>query len=128
MSEQVSKQWEGLTISGELRIGVFFAGMRHKRFTLRVAVAGDLIAAQEQHPQGPFQLTTIEVYRRQLLSLGDIPTENLTTELLREGLTESDLAVIADADAELEKKLTPPSAATPTGAESNTPSSDTAIG
>lgn len=128
MTEQVSKQWDGLTISGELHIGVFFAGTRHKRFTLRVAVAGDLIAAQEQHPSAPFQLTTIEVYRRQLLSLGDIPAESLTTDLLRAGLTESDLAVIADADAELEKKLTPPSAATPTGAESSTPSSDTAIG
>lgn len=128
MSEQVSKQWDGLTISGELGIGVYFAGARHKRFTLRVAVAGDLIAAQEQHPNGPFQLTTVEVYRRQLLSLGDIPVENLTTELLREALTESDLAILADADAELEKKLTPPSAATPTGAESNTPLSETAIG
>lgn len=127
MSEQVSKQWEGLTISADLRIGVYFAGTRHKRFTLRVGVAGDLIAAQEQHPNGPLALATVEVYRRQLLSLGDIPAENLTTELLREGLAEIDLAVIADADAELEKKLTPPSAATPTGAESNTPSSDTAI-
>ncbi len=126
MSEQVSKQWDGLTISGDLSIGVYFSGTRHTRFTLRVAVAGDLITAQEQHPNGPFQLTTIEVYRRQLLSLGDIPVEHLTTELLREGLTESDLAIIADADAELEKKLTPPSAATPTGAGSNTPLSDTA--
>lgn len=125
MTDQVNKQWEGLTISGDLRIGVYFSGMRHKRFTLRVAVAGDLIAAQEQHPNGPFQLTTIEVYRRQLLSLGDIPAENLTTELLREGLAESDLAVIAKADAELEKKLTPQSAATPTGAESSIPSSGT---
>lgn len=126
MTEQLNKQWEGLTISRELHIGVYFAGVRHKSFTLRVAVAGDLIAAQEEHPNGPFQLTTIEVYRRQLLSLGDIPAENLTTDLLREGLTETDLAIIADADAELEKKLTPPSAATPTGAESSTPSSDTA--
>lgn len=126
MTEQLNKQWEGLTISRELNIGVYFAGTRHKSFTLRVPVAGDLISAQEQHPSGPFQLTTIEVYRRQLLSLGDIPAEHLTTDLLREGLAESDLAIIADADAELEKKLTPPSAATPTGAESNTPSSDTA--
>jgi len=128
MTEQVNKQWDGLTISRELHIGVYFAGVRHKSFTLRVAVAGDLIAAQEEHPSGPFQLTTIEVYRRQLLSLGDIPIANLTTDLLREGLAESDLAIIADADAELEKKLTPPSAATPTGAESNTPLFETAIG
>jgi hypothetical protein len=88
-------------------------------------MAGDLVAAQELHPDGPFQLVTLEVYRRQLLSLGDIPPEALTTELLRENLAETDLAVIADADAALEKKLAPPSAATPTGDASNTPSSDT---
>jgi hypothetical protein len=126
MTEQVSKQWEGLTITRELRIGVYYAGLRHKSFTLRVGMAGDLVAAQELHPDGPFQLVTLEVYRRQLLSLGDIPPEALTTELLRENLAETDLAVISGADAELEKKLTPPSAATPTGDALNTPSSDMA--
>jgi len=125
MNEQTNKQWDGLTITSELRIGVFYAGMRHKRFTLRVGMAGDLVAAQELHPDGPFQLTTLEVYRRQLLSLGDIPAEALTVELLRENLAETDLGIIANADAELEKKLAPPSAATPTGDVSNTPSSDT---
>ena len=121
------KRWEGLTITGALRMGVYYAGTRHKTFTLRVPVAGDLVAAQEAHPGAPFQLITLEVYRQQLLSLGEIPAEALTTDLLRTELTESDLAIIADADAELEKKLAPPSAATPTGGESSTPSSDTAI-
>jgi len=127
MAEQTDKQWQGLTISRELPIGVYFAGIRHKVFTLRVGLAGDLIAAQEQHPEGPFQLVTLEVYRRQLLALGDIPGESLTTDLLREALTETDLAAIAQADADLEKKLTPPSAAFSTGDALNTPSSDTAI-
>ncbi len=62
------------------------------------------------------------------MPLGEIPADALTTELLLGELTESDLAIIADADAELEKKLAPPSAATPTGDESNTPSSATATG
>lgn len=126
MPTQVDKKWDGLTITRDLAVGVYFAGTRHTRFTLRAGVAGDLIGAQEQHPGAPFQLITIEVYRRQLLSLGDIPVENLTTDLLRESLLETDLAIIADADAELEKKLTPPSAATPTGDESNTLLSGTA--
>lgn len=126
MTEQLNKQWDGLTTSDDLAIGVYFAGTRHKRFTLRVGVAGDWVYAQEQHPNGPFHLQTLEVYRRQLLTLGEIPAENLTTELLREALTEIDLAVLADADIELGKKLTPPSAATPTGGELNTPLSDTA--
>lgn len=125
MSEQSNKQWDGLSITGELHHGVYYSGLRHKRFTLRIGMAGDLVAAQEQHPNGPFQLVTLEVYRRQLLSLGDIPPEALTVELLREALSETDLGVIADADLELEKKLAPPSAVTPTGDASSTPSSDT---
>ncbi|OEC55619.1 hypothetical protein [Pseudomonas sp. AP42] len=128
MTEQVDKKWDGLTITRDLAVGVYFAGTRHKRFTLRAPVAGDLIGAHETYPGAPWHLTTIEVFRRQLLSIGDIPAENLTTELLRESLLESDLAIIADADAELEKKLAPLSAATLTGDESNTPSSGTATG
>ncbi|WP_282339387.1 phage tail assembly protein [Pseudomonas sp. PS02288] len=120
------KRWDGLTISDSLSVGVYFAGTRHKSFTLRVPMAGDLIAAQERHPNGPLQLVTLEVYRQQLLSLGDIPSESLTTELLRAELAEADLALLAEADAELEKKLAPPSAASPTGAASSTPSSDSA--
>lgn len=120
------KRWEGLTISDSLSVGVYFAGTRHKTFTLRVPMAGDLIAAQERHPNGPLQLVTLEVYRQQLLSLGDIPAESLTTELLRAELAEADLALLAEADADLEKKLAPPSAALPTGDASSTPSSDSA--
>lgn len=126
MNDTHHKQWQGLTISRELPIGVYFAGTRHRPFTLRVGLAGDLIAAQEQHPDGPLQLVTLEVYRRQLLALGDIPTESLTTDLLRDALTETDLAAIAQADADLEKKLTPPSAASAAGDASSTPLSCTA--
>lgn len=115
MTEQTNKQWDGLTISGELQMGVYYAGTRHKSFTLRTPVTGDLIGAQELFPHGPMQLITVDVYRRQLLSLGDIPADALTTDLLRDALTESDLGLIADADAALEKKLMPPSAASPTG-------------
>ncbi|MCU0213324.1 hypothetical protein N8A88_22300 [Pseudomonas shahriarae] len=126
MTAQIDKKWDGLTITRDLAVGIYFAGIRHTRFTLRAPVAGDLIGAHEQYPGAPWHLTTIDVYRRQLLSVGDIPAENLTTELLRDSLMEIDLAVIADADLELEKKLKPQSAATPTGDESNTPSSGTA--
>ncbi|WP_347505635.1 hypothetical protein [Pseudomonas anguilliseptica] len=123
---QADNRWDGLTITKELAIGVYYAGTRHKSFTLRVAMAGDLIAAQEAHPQGPLQLVTLEVYRQQLLSLGAIPAEALTTELLRAELSEGDLALIAAADEALEKKLAPPSAASPTGDASSTPLSATA--
>ncbi|UCZ84460.1 hypothetical protein LGQ10_29815 [Pseudomonas sp. L5B5] len=122
MTDQ-SKRWDGLTIKGQLEIGVWYAGTRHKEFALRVAVAGDMIAAQQQHPEGPLQLITVEVYRRQLLSLGQIPADALTTELLLEELAESDLALISEADVGLEKKLKPQKAAqSPTGDASSTPS------
>ncbi|MEZ1841291.1 hypothetical protein QVM62_25935 [Pseudomonas putida] len=124
----IDKRWDGLTITGELGIGVYYAGTRHKSFTLRVAMSGDLIAAQQEHPVGPLQLVTLEVYRQQLLALGEIPEKELTTALLRAELTEGDLALIAKADEELEKKLSPPSAASTTGDGSNTTSSDTATG
>lgn len=124
-----SKAWDGLTISGQLRIGVLFAGSRHKTFTLRVPVAGDMVVAQQAHPQGPLQLITVEAYRRQLLSLGDIPLESLTTELLLEQLAEVDLAILAEADEALEKKLALPSEAAPLpGDGSSTPLSGTATG
>lgn len=123
-----NKRWDGLTHTDTLKVGVYYAGTRHKTFTLRVAMAGDLIAAQEAYPQGPLQLVTLEVYRQQLLTLGDIPAEALTVELLRAELAEADLAIIAAADEALEKKLEAPSEASPTGAASSTPLSGMATG
>lgn len=122
-----SKTWDGLTTTGQLPIGVMYAGTRHKAFTLRVGVAGDMVAAQQEYHQPGLQLISVVAYRRQLLSLGDIPPEALTTELLLEQLTEIDLAFLAKADEELEKKLTLPSeAALLPGAASSTPLSATA--
>jgi hypothetical protein len=122
----IDKRWDGLTESSELAVGVYFAGTRHKSFTLRVPMAGDLVGAQQEHPQGPLQLITVDVFRRQLLALGDIPLDSLTTELLLDELTESDLALLGQADEVLEKKLAPPSAVPPIGDASSMPLSDTA--
>lgn len=113
-----SKAWDGLTITDQLRIGVLYAGTRHKAFTLRIPVAGDMIGAQQAYPQSPFSLITVDCYRRQLLSLGDIPKDALTTEMLLEQLAETDLSILAKADEDLEKKLALPSeAARSPGAE-----------
>ncbi|OAN31150.1 hypothetical protein [Pseudomonas oryzihabitans] len=123
---EINKRWDGLTITGTLAVGVYYAGQRHKAFTLRVPVAGDMVAAQQDYPSGPLQAITLATYRRQLLALGDIPADQLTTELLLEELAEVDLARLAEADEALEKKLAPPSAVAPTGGASSMPSSDTA--
>lgn len=127
MTDQ-NKRWDGLTITRDLPVGVYFAGVRHKEFVLRAGVTGDLIAAQELHPEGPMQLITLEVFRRQILRLGDIEPQHLTTELLRAELLESDFSVIADADIELEKKLKPQSAASTPGAASSSTSSESVSG
>ncbi|WP_062536775.1 hypothetical protein [Mizugakiibacter sediminis] len=120
------KRWDGLTISGTLPIGVLYAGTRHRDYTLRVPLAGDLVDAQEAHPQGLVRLVALDLYRRQLLQLGEIPAEAITLELLRSELTEIDMAELERADAELGKRFAPPRPGSSTGAASSTPSSVTA--
>jgi hypothetical protein len=122
----VDKRWEGLTIDGELAVGVFYAGTRHKHFALRIPLAGDLIDVQSEHPEASLQVATMAIYHRQLLSLGDIPPEALTFDLLRAELAESDLALLGAADEALEKKIALPSAASTAGDKSSTPLSDSA--
>jgi phage FluMu protein gp41 len=124
----IDKQWDGLTISDELPIGVLYAGVRHKRFTLRLQMAGDLIDAQEAMPEASVRLIALDLFRRQLLVLGDIPPEAITTDLLRQQLSEVDLAVLEQADQTLGKRLAPASVGSSTGAASSTSSSDTATG
>lgn len=121
----IDKRWEGLTIDGELSAGVFYAGARHKHFTLRVPMAGDIIDVQIAHPEASIQVATLAMLQKQLLSLGDIPSEALTYDLLHAELSESDLSLLSKADEDLEKKLNLSSAAIKAGDKLNTSSSDT---
>lgn len=118
----VEKRWEGLTIDGELSAGVFYAGARHKHFTLRVPMAGDMIDVQIEHPEGSIQVATLAMLHKQLLSLGDIPSDALTYDLLHSELSEGDLRVLSEADEALEKKLKLPSAVIEAGDKSSTSS------
>lgn len=119
-------RWDGLTYLGKLPIGVMYAGKRHKHYVLRIPMAGDLVAAQEDHPEALVRLISLDLYRRQLLQLGDIPPEAITLELLRQELTEPDLAELERADGELQKKFERPSRDSATGDALNTPLSSTA--
>lgn len=103
--QTIDKRWDGLTIEGELPIGIFYAGARHKYFVLRIPMAGDMIAVQEEHPNASLHTATLAGYRRQILALGDIPTEAITFDLLRDELADTDLAALADADERLEKRI-----------------------
>lgn len=122
----IDKRWGGLTIDGELSVGVFYAGARHKHFTLRVPMAGDIIDVQTSHPEASIQVATLAMLHKQLLALGDIPSDALTYDLLHAELSESDLSLLGKADEDLEKKLNLPSAAIKAGDKLNTSSSDMA--
>lgn len=119
------KEWNGLTIERTLSIGVLYAGTRHKRVVLRVGMAGDLVEAQRDSPDGNARAIALDLYRRQMLVLGDIPTKEITLTLLMEQLAEPDLAVLEAADAALGKQLSEVSDPPPsdTGGSSSTASS-----
>lgn len=120
-------RWNGLTASGTLPIGIYYAGTRHRDFTLRVSLTGDLIGAQEDHPNGTVRLIALELFRRQLLRVGEIPADALTLDLLRAELTDIDLGELERVDESLTKKLRPDSGDSTTGDASSTSSSGTAI-
>jgi|GEM_PF-825669 len=126
MTPKPDPQWDGLTTTGTLPVGVLYAGRRHRAYTLRLQLVGDLIAAQEAYPQAGVRLIALDLFRRQLLALGDIPPEAITTDLLRNGLAEVDLQALERADAALGEALAPARSGSSTGAASSTPSSDTA--
>lgn len=123
MTPKTDPQWAGLTTTGTLPIGVLYAGRRHKAYTLRLQMVGDLIEAQQAHPQGSLRLIALDLFRRQLLALGDIPPEAITTDLLRAQLAELDLQELERADTALGNALAPARSDSSTGAASSTSSS-----
>ena len=128
MAKKSDTRWDGLTVAGALPIGVYYAGTRHKDFVLRIPLAGDLIGAHEKHPQGIVHTITLDLFQRQLLQLGDIPSEAITFELLRDELTEIDLAALNKADATLGKKFASQSELSSTGGASSTHLSEPVTG
>jgi len=127
MSSNSHGKWDGLTASGTLPIGVHYAGQRHKEFVLRVSLVGDLIGAQTEYPNVPVRKIALELFRRQLLKLGEIPAEALTLSLLEAEMTDIDIEVLEEEDTKLTKKLKPASGPSQIGEPSKTPSSGTAI-
>ncbi|MGH8422266.1 MAG: hypothetical protein ACRER3_07910 [Pseudomonas fluorescens] len=126
MSNDAITKWAGLTASGTLPVGVYYAGQRHRHYILRVSVAGDVIEALETQPTASTARIALDLYRRQLLKLGDIPAEALTLDLLKAELAEIDQAELERAGVELTKKLMPASESSLTGDVSSTSSSGTA--
>ncbi|WP_052697997.1 hypothetical protein [Luteibacter yeojuensis] len=115
-----------MEITGQLAVGLPHNGMRHREFVLRAALAGDTIGAQLAYPDGPYSLIAVDQLRRQLVRVGTIPLEQITTDYLSRELLDLDYKVIQAAERRLEKKLMQASAESSTGDASNTSSSVTA--
>jgi phage FluMu protein gp41 len=93
-----------ITTKGKLKVGLEFAGKTHVEFTIRAPKVKDTIEATAEVGEGDNLKFMLAAYSRQLISLGDIPKENITSALLAD-LYDVDLAVIQEASQNLEKKL-----------------------
>ena len=93
-----------ITTSGNLKVGIEFAGTTHKTFVIRAAKVRDTIDATASAGVENSVKFMLATYALQLVSLGDIPKENITSELLAD-LYDVDLVVLQEAAQELEKKL-----------------------
>jgi phage FluMu protein gp41 len=116
-----------MEITGTLAVGLPHGGTRHREFVLRAALAGDTIGAQVAYPDGPYSLIAVDQLRRQLVRVGTIPPEQITTDYLTRELLDLDYKVIQAAERRLEKKLMLASSDSSTGDASSTSLSDTDI-
>lgn len=92
----------GITARGVLDVGVEYAGAFHRTFVLRPATVGDSIAAGEVG--GNDNTFGLRVIARQFVSLGDIPKEAITAELLMT-MTDHDYRIIDAKRTEIERAL-----------------------
>lgn len=96
-----------ITSDGELKVGLEFAGKTHTNFTIRAAKVKDTLEAMVEVGTESSLKFLLANYSRQILTLGDIPKEHITSNLLS-NLYDIDLAVIQEASQSLEKKLLSP--------------------
>lgn len=91
------------THSATLPIGVFYQGQLHRDFTVRVSTVGDEIAVVEDGI--PDSGTAVGVLARCITTLGSIPAEDVTYQLLCDTLVAEDYKALRDAQQEAKKKL-----------------------
>lgn len=97
-----------------LKYGIEYAGVLHYDFELRLPMVADNIAVLQQEGAGSNLRVRIALFARCLLSLGSIPQEAITTDLLAEGLVDDDFDVLSEAEAALKKKRLRPNPPWPT--------------
>lgn len=93
-----------ITVKSELIIGCEREGIQHRNFELRQATIADAIAAIEKAGSGASHLK-LRIFKaaEQMTSLGEIPKDEITGELLL-SLPEDDIEPIYSAQDEIEKK------------------------
>jgi hypothetical protein len=100
--ENQNKTAHSFTQSGTLAGGVLFDGKMHQDFTVRLSTVGDEIAVVEDGISETGQ--NLGVLMRCIVSLGDIPPEAITYELLCDELDMDDYRTLKAAQAEAKKK------------------------
>nr|WP_241391873.1 hypothetical protein [Serratia proteamaculans]ULG15975.1 hypothetical protein 591p_00124 [Serratia proteamaculans] len=91
------------THSAILPIGVFYQDKLHRDFTIRMSTVGDEIAVVEDGI--PESGTLVGVLARCLTTLGSIPDDEITYQLLCDALVSEDYKALRDAQQEAKKKL-----------------------
>lgn len=93
-----------ITVKGQLICGIERDGVQQRDFELHAATIADAISAIEKAGAGASHLK-LRIYKaaEQLVSLGNLPKEEITGELLL-SLPEDDVEPIYNAQDELEKK------------------------
>lgn len=109
------------THSATLPIGIFYQGQLHRDFTIRMSTVGDEIAVVEDGI--PDSGTLVGVMARCLTTLGSIPAEEITYQLLCDALVSEDYQALRTAQQEAKKKLSELKSAS---VITDTPSSDLA--
>lgn len=92
-----------LTQTGTLPIGLVVDGIRHTAFELRPATVGDNVDAIEELGDASHIRVSAAVYARQLVALGSLPKDRITTSLVL-GLSPEDFNALEEAQALLKKK------------------------
>lgn len=107
-----------IACTGALPVGIMYDGKLHQHVELRLATVGDEIAVLEDGVSDAG--VPVAVFARTLLTLGDIPADNITYELLCDNLVSEDYGYLTKLRDEVKKKLKSVSSASP---NTGTPSS-----
>lgn len=110
-----------MTEQGLLVFGVAVGEVIHREFSIRLPVVKDTITAltDTQDSQGTTEGPAAQLYYKvaiiasALISLGNIPKEDITTELLLNELTDDDFDIIDAHIAAVKKKRLPASNSLP---------------